>query len=83
MSWTGIECIERNGLITGYTVEFQEEGGARIPGEVVGPTFTATSLTPHTNYTFRVAGLNSNETGQFSEIITILTKEDGKLSSLL
>ena len=79
VSWTGIECIERNGEITGYTVKFQEEGGTRIPGEVMDQIFTASSLTPHTNYTFRVAGLNSNGTGPFSESITILMKEDGKI----
>ena len=75
-SWTTIECIERNGVITGYEVEFQEQGGARISGEVVNKTFTASGLTPHTNYIFRVAGVNSNGTGpSTSHIIT--TNEDG------
>ncbi len=77
VSWGAIECIERNGVITGYTVEFQEQGGARIPGEVVNQTFTASGLTPHTNYTFRVAGVNSNGTGPFSGTILITTDEDG------
>ena len=41
---------------------FQEQGGAVIPGEmnVMDRTFTASGLTPHTNYIFRVAGVNSN-----------------------
>ena len=78
VSWDAINCTERNGIITGYTVEFQEQGGARIPGEVVNQTFTASGLTPHTNYTFRVAGVNSNGTGSFTGAITILTNEDGK-----
>ena len=77
VSWDAIDCTERNGIITGYTVEFQEQGGARIPGEVVGQTFTASGLTPHTNYTFRVAGVNSNGTGPFTGIIAIPTREDG------
>ena len=77
VSWTAIDCIERNGVITGYTVEFQEQGGARIPGEVVGQTFTASGLTPHTNYTFRVAGVNRNGMGPFSSIIAITANEDG------
>ena len=72
-------CKERNGMITGYAVEFQEQGGARIPGEVVGRTFTASGLTPHTNYTFRVAGNNINGTGPFTDTIAILTNEDGML----
>ena len=56
ITWDTIECIDRNGLITDYTVVFQEQGGAVIPGEVnvMDRTFTASELTPHTNYTFRV-----------------------------
>ena len=69
ITWDTIECIERNGAITDYTVVFQEHGGAVIPGEVnvMDRTFTANGLTPHTNFTFRVAGVNINGTGAFSD----------------
>ena len=79
ITWDTIECIERNGVITNYTVVFQEQGGAMIPGEVnvVDRTFTASGLTPHTNYTFKVAGVNINGTGHFSDSINILTHEEG------
>ena len=52
-----------------------------IPGDVnvMDRTFTASGLTPHTNYTFRVAGVNSNGTGPYSNGITIHTVEDGKI----
>ena len=82
VSWSTIECIERNGEITKYTVVFQEQGGAVIPGEVnvMNRTFTASGLTPHTNYTFRVAGVNSNGTGPYKNTTVILTDEDGKLN---
>ena len=78
VSWTKISCIERNGPITNYTVEFYEMGGALIPGVVhmVNRTFTASGLTPYTNYTFRVAGVNDNRTGPFSNITSILTEEE-------
>ena len=82
VSWSTIECIERNGEITNYkVVVFQELGGAVIPGEVnvMDRTFTATGLTPHTNYTFRVAGVNSNGTGPYTNITAIHTDEDGML----
>ena len=80
MSWSTIECIERNGEITNYTVVFQEQGGAVIPGvtDVINRTFTASGLTPHTNYTFRVAGVNSNGIGPYSTTIVILTDADGQ-----
>ena len=81
VSWSTIECIERNGVITNYTVVFQEQGGAVIPGEVnvMDRTFTASGLTPHTNYTFKVAGVNSNGTGPYTNTIVILTDEEGKI----
>lgn len=77
VSWRQIECSERNGQITGYSVEFLEQGGVRIPGEVEDENFSAHGLTPYINYTFRVAGVNSNGTGPFSHILTILTNEEG------
>ncbi len=81
VSWDAIECIERNGNITGYMVEFRERGGARIPGEVVNQTFTASGLNPHTKYTFRVAGVNINGTGPYTAIIFIATKRASMSSS--
>ena len=78
VTWDAIECIERNGIIIGYAVEFQEQGGDRIPGEVVGQNFTASGLTPATHYTFRVAGINSNGTGPFTNTTIISTGEDSR-----
>ena len=81
INWRQIDCIEHNGVITNYKVVFQEQGGSVIPGEVnvMDRTFTASGLTPHTNYIFRVAGVNSNGTGPYSNDITVLTDEDGKM----
>ena len=76
VSWTQIRCIERNGPITNYIVEFQEVGGALIPGVMVNRTFTASGLTPYTNYTFRIAGVNDNGTGPFTNVTSIMTEEE-------
>ena len=74
-----IDCIERNGVITNYTVVFQEQGVGVIHGEVnvMDRTFTASGLIPHTNYMFRVAGVNSNGTGPYSNDTMVMTEEDG------
>ena len=66
-------------MITNYTVVFQEQGGAVIPGEVnvMDRIFTAIGLTPHTNYIFRVAGVNSNGTGPYTNDTMVMTEEDG------
>ena len=84
VSWSTIECIERNGVIINYTVVFQEQGGAVIFGEVnvMDRTFTASGLIPHTNYTFRVAGVNNISTGPFTTTITVKTDEDSKLNRM-
>ena len=78
VSWNDIECIERNGMITNYTVEFSSLEGSVIPGVLMVDErrFTASGLTPFTNYTFQVAGINSNGTGPFSNVTTIETAED-------
>ena len=81
INWLEIDCIERNGVITNYTVVFQEQGGAVILGEVnvMDRTFTASGLTPHTNYIFRVAGVNSNGTGPYTNGTVVMTEEDGNV----
>ena len=77
VTWDTIECIENNGIITGYTVVFQEQGGANVPGHTVDRTFSAAGLIPFTVYTFQVAGVNDVGTGPFTDIITITTSEEG------
>ena len=77
VTWDTIECIERNGIITGYTVVFQEQGGANVPGNTVDRIFSAAGLTPFTIYKFQVTGVNDVDTGPFTDIITITTSEEG------
>ena len=76
VTWDTIECIELNRII-GYTVVFQEQGGANVPGNIVNRTFSAKGLTPYTNYTFQVAGVNDAGTGTYTTVITVTTAEDG------
>ena len=85
VSWNEIECIERNGMITNYAVEFSSLGGSVIPGVLMmnERRFTASGLTPFTNYTFQVAGINSNGTGPFSDLVTIQNDEDSRSKSCL
>ena len=63
----------------------QEQDGAEIPGEVnvMDRTFTASGLTPHTNYTFRVAAVNSIGTGVSSETLLTSDEESKLISSLI
>ena len=81
VSWNEIECIERNGMITNYTVVFSSSGGSVISGVLMvnERRFTASELTPFTNYTFQVAGINGNGTGPLSNVTIIQTAEDSML----
>ncbi len=80
VTWDTITCIERNGIITSYTVEFGPSGNPTMRTGITELTFTASTngLTPFTNYTFQVAGVNSVNTGMYSNIISITTDEDCK-----
>ena len=82
VTWSTIDCVEQNGIITGYTVEFKGPDEASVLGEVVGQTFTASGLTPATHYTFRVAGVNGDGTGPFSPEKTITTGEPGHVTNI-
>ncbi len=55
VTWDTITCIERNGIITSYTVEFGPSGNPTMRTGITALTFTANGLTPFTNYTFQVA----------------------------
>ena len=70
--WPQIRCIERNGPITNYTVEFQEVGGALIPGVVVN---RMDSLLTQTTPSESLESI-TNGTGPFTNVTSILTEEE-------
>ena len=78
VAWTAIDCIQRNGAISRYTVAFQEEGEADVLENTVDTTFNAEELTPGNSYTFRVAGVNDVGSGPFA-MITFTTNEEGPI----
>ena len=76
--WDPIACTERNGEITGYTVQFyQPEGGVVSENTTNNRNFTVTELQPFTSYIFQVAGFNINGTGPFAETTHFTTRETG------
>ena len=84
VTWNAIECIDQNGIISIYVVEFQEqESGVRVTGgEVNGRTYTVSGLTPATRYTFRVTGVTSGGTGPFSPA-RVVTTLDGCMFTIM
>ena len=72
-----MDCIHRNGDITGYLVRYgvQGSGNTRIMSVSRGTTTKATisGLSATTPYTIEVAAVNSVGTGTYSSLMTVST----------
>ena len=82
IQWTGISpCRARNGLITGYSIQYtaQPDGMVQTTDETGGLTITLMRLTPFTNYSIEVAAVNEEgDVGVYSEPQYVVSEEDGK-----
>ena len=65
-------CIHRNGDITGYSVQYGSQT-KRVPGGGATQT-TISGLTASTEYSIKVAAVNSGGTGVYSNVIRQLTQ---------
>ena len=78
LMWRQIPCVQQNGLITGYVVQYYASCGAdrnmQRNKSVVTNNTIINGLTPNFKYTFQVAAVNVNGTGPFSEPITLRGK---------
>ena len=74
--WGDIECLCRNGVITGYTIQVSRNGRVEGTVEVGGNVLEATvpGLTPSTTYSVQVAAVNSAGTGPFTGSIYFQTE---------
>ena len=77
VQWGEVDCIHRNGNITGYSVRYGVQGSAEENRSVVmisgGFSYEISGLTPSTNYTVEVAAVNSNDTGIYSIPLNVTT----------
>ena len=78
VQWTRVRCTDRNSEITGYTVRYGQTGSTTVNESVSGTSnsdrmFSASGLIPRTSYTFEVAAVSSEGTGNFSTGITVET----------
>ena len=71
VQWGTVPCIDRNGDITGYSVQYGSETMSVSVGNVTEATIS--DLTPSTTYNIQVAAVNDADTGPFSNIISIIT----------
>ena len=80
VQWGPVDCIHRNGDITGYSVQYREVGsGGTQTMSVSGGSVTEvmiSSLMPSTTYSIQVAAENSAGVGNYSDPVIVNT--DGK-----
>ena len=77
VQWGPVDCIHRNGEITGYSVQYGVQGsGKREIISVSGATtsITISELDSVTIYSIQVAGVNNAGIGVYSASITALTQ---------
>ena len=84
MSWQEVPCRERNGKITGYIVEHGVEGaGTAINGSSEKRNVTILHLDPLTEYSMRVAAVNSEGVGPFTNTVYMNTCESERAYTFL
>ena len=83
VQWGAVDCIHRNGDITGYSVWYGVQGTAEgdrtvkmATGDSSGGMYTISGLSAATVYTVEVAAVNSVGTGVYSDFF--ITETDGK-----
>ena len=79
--WGTVDCIHRNGDITGYSVRYGVQGSGEgdrtveiTSGDSNGGTYQISGLQSSTNYSIEVAAMNSFSTGVYSTDMFQLTQ---------
>ena len=69
VSWQPPPEIHRNGIITGYVIEYTRSGGSSDMVTVTsGTTHTISGLVPFVEYSVTVAAMTSSGTGPSSDL---------------
>jgi len=81
MSWQPPPEIDRNGIITGYIIEYTRLGGSSGTVTVFsGTTRLIPDLVPFVQYSVRVAAMSNNGSGPFSDTVVQTSGQDSKLN---
>ena len=74
LSWEEVNCTERNGVISGYSVQYNIDEGVQSSINVTDITSTViTGLTKFRLYIVSVAAINNNGIGPYSNEQTVYT----------
>ena len=86
VQWGAVDCIDRNGDITGYSVWYEVQGSGSTQTRDVsgGDTRQSTipGLNPSTTYSIEVAAVNSAGIGVYSDPAVIIETLPSKYTSV-
>ena len=77
LTWVNLTCMDQNGPISGYVIEYTPDGGMASTILLTGNN-QLTGLTACTNYTLRIAAQNDAGTGDFSSPLSVVTNGTGE-----
>ena len=75
VQWGPVDCIRRNGDITGYSVQYGSET-VSVSGDYSGGMYVISGLMPSTTYSIQVAAETSTGTGPYSTAVDQLTSSE-------
>ena len=77
VQWGTVPCIHRNGDITGYSVQYGVVGSESTQTMNVSGDFSGviSNLEPSTDYSIKVAAMNSVDIGPYSD--AVIAQTDG------
>ena len=73
VQWGAVPCIQRNGDITGYSVQYGNET-MFVSGDFSGGMYVISNLEPSTTYSIQVAAINDDLIGPYSTALDQLTE---------
>ena len=84
VQWGAVDCIHRNGDITGYLVRYGVQGSVEVDrtvemasGDSSGGMYKISGLSAGTLYTIEVAAVNNGGTGDYNVAVSYQTSELG------
>ena len=77
VQWGPVDCADRNGDITGYSVQYGSKT-VSVSGDSSGGMYVISGLMPSTTYSIQVAAETSAGTGPYTSPLTIETPYNSK-----
>ena len=82
LTWKNIDCIQRNGVLTGFDIKYYRQVDGALATTIVGgsdtTSYTVGDLFPYSEYWFHIAAVNSEGLGPYNAFIgPIRTNEYG------